>query len=231
MSITPPPAQYKFLLVANFKSHKSKHEVQAWLEAVAPVAATRSNLDILIAPSFPHLYLATHPSPLIACAQDVSPYPPGSYTGAVSAAELLDLGVRYSLVGHSERRRYFHESVSDVANKVRELCSLGLTPILCLGKDDIAPQLASLDESLLAKTILAYEPLEAIGGTIPPENEDITKSLDQIRKFYPPARVIYGGSVNAASITRILGLGVSGALVGSASLASSDFIAIINKLP
>lgn len=213
-----------FLVVANFKSNLTLAEVKNWLNVVKPLPGS------LIAPSFPHLPLAVSSWPLAVCAQDVSPFPPGSYTGAVNAVELKELGITYCIVGHSERRRYFHETHVDVANKVRELVAVGITPIVCLDLDDITPQFGVLDSELLAKCYYCFEPASDIGGTSTASSEVINQAHHLVDQFLHDARFMYGGSVNAANIATLLQLNLSGVLVATASLDPASFTTITNQI-
>lgn len=222
----------KFLLIATFKSNKTQDEVKVWLEEVSPVAST-SQAQVIIAPSYPHLSLLAKnqeltTNSLASCAQDVSPFPPGSYTGAVSATQLKDLGLRYCIIGHSERRRHFHETHLDIASKSRELTAQGITPIICLSKDDITPQLAAMDDSEIKQSIFVYEPPADIGGTETASIDDIKDTCELIISL-TSCPVMYGGSVNASNLESLLNLGLAGVLVGSASLSSNTFIDIINR--
>ncbi len=213
-----------FLVVANFKSHKTEEEVISWLNDVHPAPG------VIIAPSFPHLHLLSKKSFVIA-GQDVSPFPVGSYTGAVNAKQLQDLGATYCLVGHSERRRYFHETSTDVANKVHELLEAGITPIICLSKTDIEGQRAALDDSVTSQCLFCYEPPADIGGTETASTEDIKETTNQIKKIFNTTKVMYGGSVNADDLLPLLDLGLAGVLIASASLSSASFNQILVKIP
>ncbi len=215
-----------FLVVANFKSNLTQSEVKSWLEQV------KSQDGMVIAPSSPHLDLFTGKmenwkTGKHLCAQDVSPFPKGSYTGAVNAEQLKELGVSYCIVGHSERRRYFHENAGDVANKVKELIAVGITPLVCMDKSDIVPQFGSLDAEYLDKCIYCYEPNEGIGGTQTATPEQINKVHAQIAQFVENPRFIYGGSVNPDNIGELLKLNLSGILVGSASLIPEKYLALV----
>jgi triosephosphate isomerase len=220
-----------FLILANFKSHKTASEVESWLQAVAPVAAT-SGAEVVVAPSFPYLLtvskysLSTFHFQL--ASQDVSPFPPGAYTGAVSAQQLKSLGAQYCLVGHSERRRYFHETSSEVANKVHELLGVGITPVVCLAKEDLAGQFAALPDSHLSRCHFVYEPPADIGGTEAAPLSDIRLVTDRIRTL-ANAPVLYGGSVHAGNLSELLSLDLQGVLVSTASLQAEDFIAVLNS--
>lgn len=225
----------KFLIVATFKSNKTAEEVKDWLAVVSPVAATSKD-EIVVAPSFVHLSLAQASisqleTRIYLSAQDVSPYPPGSYTGAVNAQQLANVGVTYCLVGHSERRHYFHETHADGANKVSELIGVGITPILCLSEQDIYPQLAALDTSHKDKIIYCFEPPSNIGGSESAPIEDIKRVVGLIRKSCDfPARVMYGGSVNAGNVESLRsGADIDGVLVSSASLDPESFIRILHR--
>ena len=213
----------RFLLTATFKSNKLKEDVVSWVRDVTPHAP--SSLSLVVAPSFPHLSLVS--SPLVLAAQDVSPFPPGSYTGAVNADQLKDFGVTYCLVGHSERRKYFHETPVEIANKVDLLLGVGITPILCLSKSDLAPQLSALTCNILSP-IYCYEPPADIGGTDTAPLEDIVGTVGEFKKIIgEQARVMYGGSVNAGNAVPLIPH-VSGLLVSTACLNLKSFIDIIN---
>lgn len=212
-----------FLVVANFKSHQTQSDLKKWLDLVNPFP------NVLIAPAFPHLPLAVSRMPNAVCAQDVSPFPPGSYTGAVNAVQLKDLAVTHCLVGHSERRHYFHESSLIVANKARELVSVGITPIICLRAEDIMTDHAALDDAAISHSYFCYEPPADIGGTITAPVEDIQKVTTQIKQVFGTTRVMYGGSVNSTNIQTLLPLGLSGVLVATASLDPVNFNQLLSN--
>lgn len=217
-----------FLVLATFKSNKTSTEVKSWLVQVAPIAAA-TNAQVALAPSFPYLSIDHWPLSILRAAQDVSPFPPGSYTGAVNAVQLKDLGVKYCLVGHSERRKYFHESSADVANKINELIEVGITPVLCLAKADIEPQLATLTDEAKASLVLVYEPPADIGGTETAPLEDIATTVSLLRSLVPGRPVLYGGSVNAGNLESLISLGVDGVLVSTASLNPQSFVDLLNR--
>lgn len=214
-----------FLVIANFKSNKTQNEVKEWINSVHP------SPHMVIAPSFPHLAQIHDIKPNFAlCAQDVSPFPPGSYTGAVSAVQLKDLSVSYAIVGHSERRRYFHETASDVAAKVKELLAHDITPIVCMEQKDIASTFSALDDEYYEKCIFCFEPSEDIGGTTIASLDSILEFKAMIEKYVTNPSFMYGGSVNADNISDLLKIGLSGVLVATASLKSSSFNDILSLL-
>jgi len=219
---SPRPRANRVVLVANFKSHKTRVELETWISTVSQTLPTTSELEVIVSPSFPYICTIPRNIPLSLCAQDVSPYPQGSYTGAVSATQLADLGVSYCLVGHSERRHYFHETHADIANKVRELVAVGITPILCLSREDIIPQFAAIDDNLYQSLVCAFEPVEAIGTTLASQ-EDIISGINLIHHHFKAAKVLYGGSVSSTNLSQVIAAGANGALVGTASLDPVSF--------
>lgn len=212
-----------FLVVANFKSNKSIEQVKTWIEAVVPTPS------MIVAPSFPHLHLFDK-SGFTLAGQDVSSFPRGSYTGGVNADQLKELGVSYCIVGHSERRRYFHETPVEIASKVSELVSAGITPILCMEEADIAPQFAALDDQFYSKCLYCFEPAGDIGGTTTADPLSIEKIKQLIYNFVPDAPFMYGGSVTADNVEALLSLNLSGLLVATASLDPASYLAIIAKV-
>lgn len=217
----------KPLLIANWKSQKTAESALAWVRAVSPAPA---GLDVVIAPGFTLLseVKAHLPEGWQLGAQDASAFPLGAYTGAVAADQLKDVGVRYCIVGHSERRRLFHETSQEVVNKVEQLLSAHVRPVVCVDQPYFKEQLGLLGGAGItsADIDIAYEPLAAIGTGNTADPTAVTQFLEQMRTEWQESRVLYGGSVNADNIGEFL-LISQGALIATASLEAESMNAII----
>jgi triosephosphate isomerase (TIM) len=184
--------------------------------------------------------------------QDCHPAPSGPHTGEIAAPMLADVGCRYVIVGHSERRTEHGETDALVRAKAEAALTAGLIPIVCLGETEserdrgralavVAGQLAGSlpDRAAASTTVVAYEPVWAIGTGRTPIAEDIVAMHGHLRRelakrFADAARfrLLYGGSVKPANAAEILALpDVDGALVGGASLKAEDFLAIARACP
>jgi triosephosphate isomerase len=239
------------LVVGNWKMNGSA----ARLSSFADVAARNWPLceAVLCVPHtlLPVAQAAFRGTPLRWGAQDCSAQDEGAYTGEVSARMLRELGARYVIVGHSERRIRHGETDEVVAGKAGRALAAGITPIVCVGENAeerdgeltaavLRRQLLPLARTLgrdIGAIVIAYEPVLAIGsgdaatpGTIEHTHELIAHTLS-FHAGIPmgASRVLYGGSVNPCNASAILSRRwVSGVLVGGASLASADFIEICN---
>lgn len=183
-------------------------------------------------------------------AQDVSKHESGAYTGEISAAMLVDVGAKYVVVGHSERREYHGETDADVAAKAKQAQANGLIPIVCVGEgldvrekgEQVAYTLKQLEGSLSGvgpDVVVAYEPVWAIGtgktATADDAEELAAAIRDALTERYGSdadgIRILYGGSVKADNIASICGQpNVNGALVGGASLKVPDVVGMNDAL-
>ena len=201
------------------------------------------------APYLAQLQSLTQGSPLALGAQDVSTQESGAFTGESSAAMLKDFGVRYCLVGHSERRQYHQESDAVVATKAQRALAAGITPIVCVGETlaereagdteaVIKRQLAAVvhvNGHCISEIVLAYEPVWAIGTgkTASPEQAQavhlvLRQQLQAASASADRVRILYGGSMNAGNAASLLAQpDIDGGLIGGASLKVADFLSII----
>ena len=182
-------------------------------------------------------------------AQDVSAHESGAYTGEVSVAMLKEFGVRYAIVGHSERRQYHGETDAAVATKAQRALAAGITPIVCVGEtlaereagkteEVVKRQLAAVIHAnghCISEIVVAYEPVWAIGTgkTASPEQAQQVHAVlrAQLRAASDHAdriAILYGGSMNAANAAQLLAQpDIDGGLIGGASLKAPDFLTII----
>ena len=213
-------------------------------------AARPLNFDVVLCPPATLTWAlseALSGTPVQLGAQDCHPATHGAYTGDLGAAQFLDLGCRYIILGHSERRQGHGETDELIAKKVEAAQLAGLTTIVCVGEtaaqleqgataDIIEQQIRqSLPKSVKhAHLVIAYEPIWAIGTGVQPEPADIAAVHRIIRKALGEAgetvRVLYGGSVNPSNAERLLKQDeIDGVLVGSASLTADGFWAIAER--
>lgn len=241
------------LVAGNWKMNGDLASNSALLDRIgrANVGASFAGIDVLVCPPFPYLSLAAdrlRSSAVAWGAQDVSDQAEGAYTGEVSARMLRDLGCSYAIVGHSERRAMHGETDTVVASKVHRLMDAGICPIVCIG-ESLAQRQSHLTEAVLAHQIdavvgvlkgaerlavVAYEPIWAIGSgrAATPEMAQTAHAFIRARLRAGGAaadqiRVIYGGSVGAASASALFAQpDIDGGLVGGASRVADDFVAI-----
>jgi triosephosphate isomerase len=239
-------------VAANWKMNKTVAEAAEFVDALLPqIAATQH--DVVICP--PYLALGevverSRGSAVRVAAQNMHEAESGAFTGEVSAPMLLEIGVEAVILGHSERRQHFGETDEALARKVPAALTAGLEPILCVGESEEArdagqtegvlerqlqADLAAVEPAELARIVVAYEPIWAIGTgrTATPEQaqEAIAFVRDVLRGRGSEAdavRILYGGSVKPANAAELMAQAdIDGALVGGASLDPGDFAAIV----
>lgn len=237
------------LVVGNWKmngSRVSNAQLLAGLREAGPW-----NADVAVCPPFPYLTeaaLALTGSNIALGGQDCSAHEQGAYTGEVSPGMLADLGCRYVIVGHSERRTYHGESDLLIADKAKAALARGVTPIVCVGETRaereagqteavVKRQLAAVIHGLghcCGEMVIAYEPLWAIGTglTATPDQAQAVHAVlrAQLRAATDRAasmRLLYGGSVKADNAAALFAQpDIDGGLIGGAALVAADFAAI-----
>lgn len=217
----------KKLIVANWKSNKSLAEAEEWIAQFSQ-QERRSEYEYVVCPPYPALVPVSRQKESLYSVgiQDLSAYGAGAYTGEVSTPNLAGLGVRYAILGHSERRRYLNESSSLVAQKIETALESNITPIVCIDRDQFQDQADQIDKSFYEKIIIAYEPVHAI-STFGGHEDPIAVTLEavaEVRDIFGSVPVLYGGSVDPNDSIVYLGeKTIDGVLVGSASLDAQKF--------
>ena len=245
----------KTVIAGNWKMNMTASEVRPFVEelkAAMPKLKVCETVLCVPAVNIPAM-LRWGKDAKIACgAEDVSAFAKGAYTGEIAANMLADLGVKYCIVGHSERREYHKESDMLVNAKARALLDNGISPIICVGESleqremeltmahinyQVRAALHGVDASELRRCVIAYEPIWAIGTgktATAEQAEEVCREIRSIiREIYGarPARsvsILYGGSMNAKNAAELLAMpDIDGGLIGGASLKPADFATII----
>jgi triosephosphate isomerase len=242
------------ILVANWKMHMTAAEAAAFAAAFVPLVRSAAGVDVAIAPPFTaldRLGRALAGSNVALAAQNVNPEPKGAFTGEIAPGMLAELGCRYAIVGHSERRTYYGESNAYVANKAGALFSAGIVPIVCVGESleereagrtievvgaQLEGSLALIPDARATELVVAYEPIWAIGTgrTATPETAQQVHAFvrERLRARFGAAgdsiRIQYGGSVKPENVDELMAQpDIDGALVGGASLDPAAFSRIV----
>ena len=227
------------LVVGNFKMNLNLEDINDYIIFFQD----KEYSNVVFAP--PSIYLQKfQEAGLVVASQDVSFASSGAYTGDISASQLKSIGVGYSIVGHSERRKYYHDD-QYVNDKLKQLINEDIIPILCIGetkeekdngitldilKSEIDEAFKELDPSNI---IIAYEPIWSIGTGVIPTNEDIEKTISFIKNYinetyHVSNKVLYGGSVSNKNINELEKVNViDGYLVGGCSIKKDDFNSLI----
>ncbi len=245
----------RLFIAGNWKMNLNRGQSLSLVQSLVESLRGVSDVDIAVCP--PAVYLgelgkALHATNIGLGAQNVNSKSEGAYTGEISCSMLKDVGCRYVILGHSERRAIYGETDSMVNEKLHAVLAAGLTPIVCVGetleqreagqtqqvvRSQCIGSLAGLTEDQMLKTVLAYEPVWAIGTgktASPAQAEEVHKDIRSLLETQfsvgtaQRVIVLYGGSVKADNAQELLSEpNIDGALVGGASLKQDSFEGII----
>ncbi|AIE75599.1 MULTISPECIES: triose-phosphate isomerase [unclassified Synechocystis] len=240
----------KIIIAGNWKMHKTQAEAQAFLQEFKPlIEDAAESREVVLCVPFTDLSAMSqqlHGGRVRLGAQNVHWQTSGAYTGEISAAMLVEIGIHYVVIGHSERRQYFGETDETANLRVLAAQKAGLIPILCVGEskaqrdagateqviiDQVKKGLVNVDQSNL---VIAYEPIWAIGTGDTCAATEANRVIGLIREQLSNSQVTiqYGGSVNANNVDEIMAQPeIDGALVGGASLEPESFARIVNFQP
>lgn len=247
----------KTIIAGNWKMNHTGQDAKETITGLVGRVSQDVKAEVVIAPVFPYLPMAvelTKGSPIHVAAQNMHWEESGAFTGEVSPAMLVDIGVTHVIIGHSERRTYFNETDETVNKKTKAALAHNLTPIVCCGETleqreegimqswiegQIEKALEGIGADDLAKVVIAYEPIWAIGtgktATAAQAQEVCSIIRKKIAALYSAdvadsVSVLYGGSVKGGNVAELTGSpDIDGGLVGGASLKVDDFMAIIDN--
>ena len=246
----------KAIIAGNWKMNKTRPEAKALLEAIKPLVKNADGkIEVIACVPFTNLetaVAATAGSNVKVGAENVHFEKSGAFTGEISADMLVEVGVEYVVIGHSERRQYFGETDETVNKRTKAALAAGLKPILCVGElkeeresniteevisRQIKLDLAGVSAEDIKKTVIAYEPVWAIGTGLtatPDQAEEVCAFIRaSLAKLYDKATadavtIQYGGSMNAKNCAELLAKpNIDGGLIGGASLKADDFNVIV----
>jgi triosephosphate isomerase len=244
------------ILAGNWKMNMTATQARELASKLLTLVSGVKDRDIVLAPPYTALQTVGETikgSNIALAAQNLHWEDKGAYTGEVSAEMLLDLGCKYVIIGHSERRQFFGETDETVNKKLRKALDRGLLPIVCVGESlqereagranavierQITGVLKNITAEEMKRVVVAYEPVWAIGTgkTATPEQANEIHGLirQKVRAMYNAdtagaLRIQYGGSVTPENVSSLMAMpDIDGALVGGASLKPESFTAIVN---
>jgi triosephosphate isomerase (TIM) len=245
----------EWIVAGNWKMHNTIAESIALAKAVKEGAAAIANGEVILSPPFTALLSVGETikgSNVYLAAQNMFHEDKGAYTGEIASGMLKDIGCTHVIIGHSERRKYFHEQDQDVNLKVKKALLADLKPIMCVGETD-EERIKGITRSVVDRqvkqglsgvekidnVVIAYEPVWAIGtGKVatPEQAQEVHAFIRSILKnLYGSAsdniRILYGGSVTKDNIGDLIAMeDIDGALVGGASLKADGFLSIIQNI-
>ncbi len=245
----------EWIVAGNWKMNNTMQESVALAKAIVDGVKTIKKGEVVLAPPFTALSRVSEiikGSHVTLAAQNMFYEDKGAYTGEIAPGMLKDIGCTYVIIGHSERRKYFHEQDKDVNLKVKKALAAGLKPIMCVGETD-EERVKGITQSVVGRQVkqglsgvekidnivIAYEPVWAIGtGKVATsaQAQEVHQFIRGILKdLYGNAandiRILYGGSVTKDNIGELIAMeDIDGALVGGASLKPDGFLGIIQKI-
>jgi len=244
----------KPIIAGNWKMYKTAAEALALINGLKGelVGVRDSDVEAVVCPPFTALYAVStllQGSSIQLGSQNVHWEKEGAFTGEIAASMLKELGVRYAIVGHSERRQFFGETNEGVNKRARAALASGIRPIVCVGemlaqreagqteavvRDHVTDGLAGFTKDAMLETVIAYEPVWAIGTgktATPTQAQEVHAFIRELlaamfdSSTADKVRIQYGGSVKAANAKELLGQAdIDGALVGGVSLDAKGFI-------
>ena len=223
------------IVALNNKSNLDKNEFISYLDNLKKI---NTNSTLILCPTYLNIPLVDG---ILLGSQNVSKTDDGAYTGEVSAKQLKSYGVKYSIVGHSERREYQKETNEDIKEKIVRLIENDITPILCIGESKLERDNNTYKEVLIKELsiledvnkdiIIAYEPIWSIGTGVIPTNEEIIEVFKLIKSICPNDKVLYGGSANNDNIDTLKQIDlIDGYLLGGLSLKPDKLGEFLDKL-
>ena len=244
----------KAIIAGNWKMHYTPEEAVKVINELKPLVKD-ATCDVVVCPTFVCLdavLKAVEGSNIKVAAQNMHFEEKGAFTGEISPLMLKELDMDYVVIGHSERRQYFNETDETVNKKVLKALEVGIDPILCVGetleereagntkdvcKVQVEKALENVSKEDLAKVVIAYEPVWAIGTGKTATSEDANDVIAYIREVVAnlygelanEVRIQYGGSVKPSNVAEIMNQSdIDGALVGGASLEANDYVELVN---
>ena len=243
----------KPIIAGNWKMNKTAAEAEALINELKPLVA-KSKPEVVICVPYTDLWVAKKAiegSNIKLGAENVSWADSGAFTGEISADMLLEIGVEYVIIGHSERRQYFGETDASVNARMKQALAKGLKPIVCVGETLVEREKNKTkrvlkkqildgfkDVSDLSNVVIAYEPVWAIGTGKTATAEDANKTIGYIRSLIRKTygaevakklRIQYGGSMKPSNAKELMAMrNIDGGLIGGAALKATDFAGIVN---
>lgn len=247
----------KELLIANLKMNKTDSEIKEYIDTLEEnLKSLKNRSKLVLCLPYTSLYLAKKykGDNFTFGAQNMHEEESGQFTGEISAKMLSEMNVKFVLIGHSERRKYFNETNERISKKIKTALRYGFQIILCVGETrsqrntgktystlekQITEALSGIYENELKSIIIAYEPVWAIGTGNVADDNDITRAAQEIKKIIThnysdmasrQIQIIYGGSLTSQNSAKIFkNQEIVGALVGGASLDPNEFAKMVRK--